>query len=79
MATEKSTATPELESVSKAEDMSKENVVEPQEESAPTETQPVADTPVAAAEPDTEVNGGEGLDDENSVEEDADLADSIWD
>lgn len=79
MATEKSTATPELESVSKAEDMSKENVVEPQEESAPTETQPVADTPVAAAEPDTEVNGGEGLDDENTVEEDADLADSISD
>ena len=79
MATEKSTATPELESVSKAEDMSKENVVEPQEESAPTETQPVADTPVAAVEPDTEMNGGEGLDDENTVEEDADLADSISD
>lgn len=79
MATEKSTATPELESVSKAEDMSKENVVEPQEESAPTETQPVADTPVAAAEPDTEVNGGEERDDENTVEEDADLADSISD
>lgn len=79
MATEKSTATPELESVSKAEDMSKENVVEPQEESAPTETQPVADTQVAAAEPDTEVNGGEGSDDENTVEEDADLADSISD
>ncbi|MBS6459629.1 MAG: DUF349 domain-containing protein [Alistipes sp.] len=59
--------------------MSKESVVEPQEESAPTETQPVADTPVAAAEPDTEVNGGEGLDDENTVEEDADLADSISD
>lgn len=79
MATEKSTATPELESVSKAEDMSKESVVEPQEESAPTETQPVADTQVAAAEPDTDVNGGEGLDDENTVEEDADLADSISD
>lgn len=79
MATEKSTATPELESVSKAEDMSKESVVESQEESAPTETQPVADTPVAAAEPDTEVNGGEGLDDENTVEEDVDLADSISD
>ena len=79
MATEKSTATPELESVSKAEAMSKESVVEPQEESAPTETQPVADTPVAAAEPDTEVNGGEERDDENTVEEDADLADSISD
>ncbi len=79
MATEKSTATPELESVSKAEDMSKENVVEPQEESATTETQPVADTPVAVAEPDTEVNGGEERGDENPVEEDADLADSISD
>lgn len=79
MATEKSTATPELESVSKAEDMSKESVVEPQEESATTETQPVADTPVAVAEPDTEVNGGEERDDENPVEEDADLADSISD
>lgn len=77
MATEKSTATPELESVSKAEDMSKESVVEPQEESATTETQPVADTPVAAAEPDTEVNDGEERGDENPVEEDADLADSI--
>lgn len=79
MATEKSTATPELESVSKAEDMSKESVVEPQEESTPTETQPVADTPVASAEPNTEVNGGEERDDENTVEEDADLADSISD
>ena len=57
--------------------MSKESAVEPQEESAPTETQPVADTQVAAAEPDTDVNGGEGLDDENTVEEDADLADSF--
>ncbi len=79
MATEKSTATPELESVSKAEDMSKESVVEPQEESATTETQPVADMPVAVAEPDTEVNGGEERGDENPVEEDADLADSISD
>lgn len=79
MATEKSTATPELESVSKAEDMSKESVVEPQEESATTETQPVADMPVAAAEPETEGNGSEERDDENTVEEDADLADSISD
>lgn len=79
MATEKSTATPELESVSKAEDMSKESVVEPQEESATTETQPVADMPVAVAEPETEGNGGEERDDENTVEEDADLADSISD
>jgi hypothetical protein len=79
MATEKSTATPELESVSKAEDMSKESVVEPQEESATTETQPVADMPVAAAEPETEDNGGEERGDENTVEEDADLADSISD
>lgn len=79
MATEKSTATPELESVCKAEDMSKESVVEPQEESATTETQPVADMPVAVAEPDTEVNGGEERDDKNTVEEDADLADSISD
>lgn len=79
MATEKSTATPELESVSKAEDMSKESVAEPQEESAPTETQPVADMPVAVAEPDTEVNGGEERGEENPVEEAADLADSISD
>lgn len=79
MATEKSTATPELESVSKAEDMSKESVVEPQEESATTETQPVADMPVAVAEPETEGNGGEERGEENPVEEDADLADSISD
>lgn len=77
MATEKSTATPELESVSKAEDMSKECVVEPQEESAPAQEQ--TDTPVAAEEPDTEERGAAEPDDEDTVEGDADLADSISD
>lgn len=79
MATEKSTATPELESVSKAEDMSKESVVEPQEESVLTEDQPITDTPVATEESVTEESGAEGQDDEDTVEEDADLSDRISD
>ncbi len=79
MATEKSTLTPEPESVSKAEDMSKDNVAEPQENSAPAQEQSVTDSPVAAEEPDTEIAGAAEPDDSNTVEESADLADSISD
>jgi len=77
MATEKSTATPEPGSVSKAEDMSKDNVAEPQENFAPAQEQSATDSPDAAEETNAEVAGAAEPDDRDTVEESADLADTF--